>query len=341
MKTNTKVGILIVVAFFFASFSYYAYQICFTPNLQVGMGPKMLYIPTGSKYMDVANTLKDGNYLVDKLSFSFMAKLMGYQDKVKPGAYLIPENSTNLQVVRMLKNGQQSPVKLTFNNLRLKSDLIDMLDKKLEPSSEQIAAILNNPDSVSKFGFDTTTIVCMFIPNTYEMFWNVSARGLVKRMDKEYKRFWNDERLAKAKTLGLSPVQVTVLASITEAETKKADEMPRVAGVYLNRLNKGMELQADPTVVFAVGDFTIKRVRAGHKQKDSPYNTYMYHGLPPGPINLPSITAIDAALSPEKHNYLYFCAREDFSGYHNFSDDFQKHLQNARIYQKALDAAGY
>ena len=339
MNTSLKTGILITVGFFFASFSYYFYQILFTPNLLVGMGDRMLYIHSNAKYMDVADTLKDGGYLVDPLSFSFLAKLTGYQDKVKPGAYRIKANSTNLQVIRMLKNGKQDPVKLTFNNIRLKTDLITLLSKKLEIREPDLEAILNNPDSCAAYGFNPVTVVCMFIPNTYELFWNTSAHALVKRMDREYKKFWTPARLEKAKAIGLSPVQVTVLASITEAETKKADEMPRVAGVYLNRLNRNMQLQADPTVVFAVGDFSIKRVREGHKATDSPYNTYKYLGLPPGPINLPSITALDAALNPEKHDFLFFCAREDFSGYHNFSADFKQHMNNARIYQKALDAA--
>jgi UPF0755 protein len=179
----------------------------------------------------------------------------------------------------------------------------------------------------------------MFLPNTYELYWNTSADELLERLNKEYKKFWTQERINKAEALNFTPVQVSVLASIVEAETKKNDEKPRVAGVYINRLNTNMPLQADPTLVFALRNFALKRVLKVHMEVDSPYNTYRYTGLPPGPINLPSLSAIDAVLNSEKHNYLYFSAREDFSGYHNFAENFNDHLKNARLYQKALNAA--
>jgi UPF0755 protein len=177
----------------------------------------------------------------------------------------------------------------------------------------------------------------MFIPNTYHLYWNMTSEKLLKRFHHEYQSFWTSERREKANRMGLTPIQVSILASIVQAETIYDKEKPAIAGVYMNRLNKNMRLQADPTVVYAVGDFTIQRVLKGHKEVDSPYNTYKYSGLPPGPINLPSITSIDAVLNYEHHDYLYFCAKEDFSGYHRFAVSFEDHLKNARLYQKALD----
>jgi UPF0755 protein len=201
---------------------------------------------------------------------------------------------------------------------------------------------MSDPAVVAEYGFDTTTIVSMFLPNTYEFYWNTSSKELLDRMHKEYQKFWTEERKQKAKAIGFTPVQVSVLASIVEAEQGRwADERPRIAGVYINRMTSketDYKLQADPTLVFAHGDFAIRRVLTGHKQINSPYNTYKFRGLPPGPINLPSPVSIDAVLNYEKHNYLYFCAKEDFSGYHAFAQTYEEHLKNARLYQAALNS---
>jgi UPF0755 protein len=179
----------------------------------------------------------------------------------------------------------------------------------------------------------------MFIPNTYEVFWDITGDELVERMNWEYERFWTDERKEKASQIGLSPVEVTILASIVQAEVSHNDEAPVVAGLYLNRLKKNMYLQADPTLIYGIGDFTIRRVLNIHKSVDSPYNTYRYLGLPPGPINFPSVRSIDAVLDHDRHQYIYMCAREDFSGYHNFSTNLRQHNSNARKYQQALNRA--
>ncbi|SFC88359.1 UPF0755 protein [Flexibacter flexilis DSM 6793] len=340
LSRNTKIGIWLTATIFFITFSFYGYQIFFTKNWLIGKSEgKWLYIPKNSSYEAVLDSIRKDTLLNDELSFQFLTRALNYRTDVKSGAYFIKPNASNLDVLRALKSGRQTPIKLTFNNIRLKSELIQKLSDKLEMQTADLQAILNNPDSTASYGFDTTTIVAMFIPNTYEVYWDISANQLVKKMQKEYKRFWTDERLAKAKAMNFTPIQVSILASIAEAETKKADEMPIVAGVYKNRLDQNMPLQADPTVVFAVGDFTIKRVREGHKASTSPYNTYKYNGLPPGPINLPSVTALNAALNYQHHDYLFFCAREDFSGYHNFSADYNQHLKNARTYQHALDSA--
>ncbi|MHC2992910.1 aminodeoxychorismate lyase, partial [Pontibacter sp. HJ8] len=270
------------------------------------------------------------------LSLRFMAKLMDYDELVKPGRYKIENGWNNRQLIGVLRLGEQTPVKLTFTNIRLRNQLAERLATAVEPSPEELDSLLNDPVYLKTLGFDTTTIVSMFIPNTYEVYWTTTAKELVERMKTEYDRFWTAERKAKAAQLGLSQQEVSTLASIVQAETIKNDEKPRVAGVYLNRLQKGILLQADPTVVFAVRDFNIRRVLNVHLQHDSPYNTYRYAGLPPGPINVPDISSIDAVLNPEQHNYIYFCAKEDFSGYHSFAVTHAEHMANARRYQKAL-----
>jgi UPF0755 protein len=199
---------------------------------------------------------------------------------------------------------------------------------------------MKNEEACAKYGFTSETIMCMFLPDTYFIYWNSSVEDFMDRMKTEYEKFWNDKRLAQAKVINMTPIQVGVMASIVQSETNKPDEMPRVAGVYVNRIATDMPLQADPTVKFAVGDFSLKRILTKHLMTPSPYNTYINTGLPPGPIALPERVALDAVLGYEKHNYTYFCAKEDFSGYHNFAATYTEHLKNADIYQAALDARG-
>jgi UPF0755 protein len=246
---------------------------------------------------------------------------------------------SNLQLVRKLRSGQQTPVRVTFNTIRTQEDLAEKISANLEVSKEQFLELLQDSVYIRKFGFEEETIMSVFIPNTYEFWWDTSAEELFERMHKEYQIFWTDARKQKAQDLGLSQQEVSTLASIVQAESQKSDERPKIAGVYLNRLRIGMPLQADPTLVFAAGDFSIKRLTAKQMAIDSPYNTYKYAGLPPGPINLPDINSLDAVLNYEKHSYLYFCAKEDFSGYHSFAVGYDEHLSNARRYQRALNAA--
>ncbi len=338
LARQTKIGLYIFIVTLFVAMSVYLYQALFSPNVQVGGKAKMLYIRTGATYEEVMDSLRMGQYLSDVVSFAALARATGLRDKIKPGAYLIEPNAPNLAVIRMLRNGAQTPIKVTFNSLRLPQDLAGKLGDKLELDSATLLARLQDPDTCAAYGFTPQTMTAMFVPDTYEMYWTVSAPALWKKMRKAYDKFWTESRKAKAAGLKLSQAEVITLASIVEAETKKFDEMPIVAGVYLNRLAQGMPLQADPTVVYAVGDFTIKRVREGHKANNSPYNTYKVLGLPPGPINMPSQTAIDAVLMPAKHNYIFFVARRDFSGYHTFAEDYGTHLKNARLYQRALDS---
>ncbi|RAU82283.1 endolytic transglycosylase MltG [Pontibacter arcticus] len=331
-------GLIVLFLLLFVSFSYYAYQIVYTSNVDTKEKEVFVHIPTGATYEQAMDSIEASGAIVDHLSLRFMAKLMDYNKLVKPGRYELKHGWNNRQLIGVLRLGEQTPLKLTFTNIRLRSQLAEKLAADLEPTPAQIDSLLNDPQYLETLGFDTTTIVSMFVPNTYEVYWTITAPELMQRMKTEYDKFWTAERKAKAEKLGLTQKQVSTLASIVQAETIKNDEKPRVAGVYLNRLQKGMLLQADPTVVFGVGDFTIRRVLNVHLRHDSPYNTYKYKGLPPGPINVPNISSIDAVLNPESHKYIYFCAKEDFSGYHSFAVTEAEHLANARRYRNALTA---
>lgn len=342
MMKNKKIWIaaLIIFSVVLTSFTFYAWQVLFTPNLQVEKEDISFIIRPGETFKSIQNRLYEEDIVQEPVSFSFMARLMDYDEQIRPGHYVIEKNMSNLQALRMLRSGSQTPLRITFNNLRTRQDLAERLGDKLMFSRQEMDSLLSSPAVAAEYGFDTTTFISMFLPNTYEFYWTTSARDFMDRMKKEWEGFWTEERRQQAERMGMSPAEVTTLASIVKAETNKADEMPRVAGVYLNRLNRNMPLQADPTLVFALGDFSIKRILNKDKEIDSPYNTYMYRGLPPGPINMPSITAIDAVLNAEKHNYLYFVAREDFSGYHTFSTNYDEHMKNARKYQRALKERG-
>ncbi|MBD2766308.1 endolytic transglycosylase MltG [Hymenobacter sp. BT664] len=322
-------------------FSFYFYQVFFTANIETKGKPTYVVVHRGQDWQQALRTIEATGVVVDRLSLHFVAKLMKYPGHVKPGRYELKDGYTNRQLINVLKAGLQSPLKLTFTNVRLRRELADKLSDQIDARPREIDSLLSSPSYTRGLGFDTTTVLSMFIPNTYELYWNTSADNLMKRMKKEYEKFWTPARDAAREKRHLTRAEVSTLASIVEAEQQQhPDERPRIAGVYLNRLKRGMKLQADPTVVYANGDFTIKRVLNVHLQKDSPYNTYKYAGLPPGPINLPSIASIDAVLKPESNNYLYFCAKEDFSGYHAFATNEAEHTLNARRYQAALTRAG-
>jgi UPF0755 protein len=301
---------------------------------------EFLEIPNGASFADLKTILCNSGAIKDIESFEWVAKKKKYTTKIKGGRYELRDGMSNNQLVNLLRSGQQSPVNLTFNNIRKLNQLASIVSQKLMLDSVELVRLFNDESYILSLGFSKQNLSAMFIPNTYQMYWNTDAKGFVNRMNKEYKRFWNEERKNKAKKIGLSPDEVSVLASIVDEETIKNDEKPTVAGLYLNRLKKNMRLQADPTVKFALDDFTIKRVLNGDKEIDSPYNTYKYAGLPPGPIRIPSIKGIDAVLNYESHKYLYMCAREDFSGYHNFATTLSQHNRNAAKYQRELNKRG-
>jgi UPF0755 protein len=243
-------------------------------------------------------------------------------------------------LVKLMVSGKQTPMDITFKYAERKSDLIRFWTMKLEADSNEMYELMNDVSIFEDIGLDTINSVSMFIPNTYNFYWNTTAEDLLLRLKKEYILFWNEERKAKAMVLGLTPQQVSIMASIVQKETYQKAEMPVVAGVYFNRLKRGMPFQADPTILFAINDKSIRRVSGAMLKEDSPYNTYLYTGLIPGPICVPSVQAIDAVLNLKKHNYLYFCAKEDFSGFHNFASSFAQHQINARKYQRELNKRG-
>ena len=339
-KRNILVWALVIFSIMLSSFSFYFYQVVYSPNLQVGSESRYLYIPSNAGFKTVQDILYNGDYVNDLVAFSFLAKIMDYDLFVKPGKYLIEANMNNRDAIRLLRSGKQVPVNITFNNVRLMTDLPEKICSGVELEADTFMKTLEDTALMVSYGFNQDTYKCMFIPNTYQVYWTTTAPELIERMNWEYKRFWTEERLAKAEGIKMTPVQVSILASIVQAECKMPDEAPIIAGLYLNRLNKGYLLQADPTVIYASQDFTIKRVLNKHKDIDSPYNTYKYRGLPPGPINMPEITYIDAVLNYQSHKYLYMCARDDFSGYHNFSTNLQDHMVYARRYQRALNQQG-
>lgn len=320
--------------------TFYFYQVFLSANtLRDNQKSYFLKIPSNAVFSQVSTQLYDDKVINDALSFSFVAKLLGYQEAVKPGLYQVDPNMNNLDLVRMLRAGDQVPVKVTFNTIRTKEELAEKITANLEVSEEQFLALIRDSVYIRKFDFEEETILSLFLPNTYEFWWNTSAEGVFERMHQEYQKFWTEERKQQALALGLSQKEVSTLASIVQAESQKADERARIAGVYLNRLRTQMPLQADPTLVYAIGNFSLKRILNVHKEINSPYNTYKNLGLPPGPINLPDINSLNAVLTAEQHKYLYFCAKEDFSGYHSFAVTYNEHLNNARRYQKALNAA--
>lgn len=316
---------------------YYLYRQILAPNVSVTKENEFVYLPTGSTFSQVVDSLQASGMLQNVASFQWVAERMGYPEKVKPGKYQLRDGMNNRELVQLLRSGKQVPVKLIFNNIRTKSDLAGKISRQLEVDSLQLLQLLNDSAVLSPLGFNTENILCMFIPNTYEVYWNMSAEKFFKKMDTEYESFWNKTRLHKAKDEGLTPIQVSVLASIVQSETSRNSEKSTIAGVYMNRLRKNWKLEADPTLIYAMNDFSIKRVLNEYKEIDSPYNTYKYFGLPPGPICLPEISSLEAVLNFSSHDYMYFCAREDLSGYHSFASDLKTHMLNARRYQTELN----
>jgi UPF0755 protein len=335
-RLNKWILLVFIVALSFSGFRVYQlYHFIFDANIDV---PGSVKIPVGASYEQVLDSLKKHQRIINYKAFDWVAKRKKYAESIKPGKYLLDKGLNTNEILNMLRSGNQAPVLVTFNNLRFIEELAGDISKYIQPDSITLLQKFKDPAVHEKFGFNENTFHCMFIPNTYEFYWTATADQFLERMNMEYKRFWNENRTAKAKELGLTPEEVMTVASIVQEETNKRDEKPIVAGLYLNRIKRGMPLQADPTVKFALGNFRIKRVLNSHLAIDSPYNTYKYAGLPPGPINFPEISSIDAVLNASKTSFIYMCAREDFSGYHNFAKTLSAHLENARKYKAALDS---
>lgn len=299
---------------------------------------KYFYIKTGEKYDGVVNSLKNAKVINSTFFFKIIAKRVKYDQNVKPGRYEINNGSNILDLIRMLKGGRQSPVKLVINKIRTKEDLAGKIGNAFEADSAEVMNFIMNKDSLAPYHLDTNTVMTMVIPNTYLVTWNGNFKKVFKRLLSEHDQFWTKERSAKAATLGLSPDKVYTLASIIEEETNKKEDKGLIASVYLNRIRKGMKLEADPTVKYAMRNFGLKRILHGHLAYQSPYNTYLNTGLPPGPICTASMNTIDAVLNAPPTNYIFFVAKPDFGGYSNFAESYAEHLFFAKAYQKALDS---
>lgn len=312
----------------------------FGPNTKSFGDNKFFYIHTGSTYSAVLKGLEEQGIVRNRSSFDFVARELGYPNRVKAGKYKITPGMSNFDIVKLLRSGKQTPVTLTINKLRTKKDFIHKICANLEADSLTLLALLNDQVYLRQFNVDTNTVMCAVMPNTYQFYWNTSAEAAFKKLEEGRDEFWTASRKEAARHLGLTINQVTILASIVEEESNKNDEKPLISSVYLNRFRKGMRLQADPTVKFALQDFGLRRIREGHLQFDSPYNTYRYDGLPPGPICTPSVKTLEAVLNTPETDYIYFCAKWDFSGYHAFAANYAEHLKNARAYQAALNARG-
>lgn len=325
-------SILLVLA---AIGGYQVYRIFLKNN--VTDHQEYLYIHTGWTFQDVVDELREKDIVKNIQSFKIAAEQMEYPGRVKAGKYKLESGMNNRTLINKLGGGFQEPVRIRFHNLRLKEDLAGLIGQQIEADSAAIMALFADTTAIVKLGFTPENFFSLFLPDTYEFYWNTSAAQFLDRMHKEYQRYWNEDRLQKSEAINMTPQEVSILASIVRGEALHESEMPTIAGLYLNRLRRGIKLQADPTVIYANQDFSIRRVLYKHLTFDSPYNTYLYAGLPPGPILLPSKAAIDAVLNYEEHNYLYMCAKEDFSGYHSFAVTLAEHNANARRFQRALN----
>jgi UPF0755 protein len=313
------------------------YRNFFGLNIVAHNNNQIIFIPTGSSYEQVMDTLESRLIIKNRNVFRWLAVKKHYSQLIKPGRYVINKELSYNSLINRLRSGRQSPVKITFSNVRTLNQLAGKIGNQMETDSARIIGFLSDDSNYKEDGFNKENIISLFIPNTYEFYWNTNARELYLRMLKEYLLFWNDKRMSKAKAKGLDPKEVSILASIIDDEVAKSDEKPRIAGVYLNRLRRGIPLQACPTIKFALNDFTITRVLDKYLEVDSPYNTYKHSGFPPGPIGCATIEGIDAVLNAEQHDFIFFVAKADFSGYHNFSRTLSEHNHYAALYQKELN----
>lgn len=337
MRIKKLIPVFSILLILLSLILYTGYGLFIAPGVTPVSGRAVVYIPDGASYeqaMDSVNTILS---VKNQRIFQWISKKKNYPASVKPGRYVFDRPLSYNALINILRGGKQAPVKITFSRIRTLNELAGKIGGQIEADSSGIIDFLSDQENYAGDGFKKEDVISVFIPNTYEFYWNTSARKFYNRMLKEYRKFWNDERTAKSELIGLTPVEVSILASIVDEEVSKGDEKPRIAGVYLNRLRRGIPLQADPTIKFAVNDFTLSRILYKHLEIDSPYNTYKHSGLPPGPIGCPSVEGIDAVLNAEKHDFLYFAAKPDFSGYHNFSRTLSEHNRYAVQYRRELN----
>ncbi|HEY6503385.1 MAG TPA: endolytic transglycosylase MltG [Chitinophagaceae bacterium] len=326
--------ILSAVALILLSAGFFAWKL-FGPAVSVNK-ESYFYIRTGSSYDDVQQELVKNDFINGTAWFNMTTRLAGYK-KIKPGRYKLTDGMSIADLVRLLKNGRQTPVTFVITKIRTKEDLADKIGAAFECDSLEMIRFLTNPDSLNMYGLDSNTVMAAAMPLTYEIWWNTSPGKIFRQFHTAYKVFWTPERKQKAEKFQLTPTEVSTLASIIDEETNAASDRPGIASVYLNRIRKGMPLQADPTLKFALKNFGLKRILNEHKEVQSPYNTYMYKGLPPGPVCTPQTETIDAVLDAPETNYYYFVANSDFSGTHIFTTNYEDHMKYARLYQQELN----
>jgi UPF0755 protein len=336
MKRSLFVGILAICIFVVAGAGVWGYCLFCTPGF---MNKKTVYVYIGRSkdFGDLCRQLIDSANISRMSDFRMLAGILKYPENMKTGRYAVHPDMSHWDLLNRLRRGQQTATRVTFNNIRFVDDLAERLGEQLMLNKEDILQYLDNPDYCRSLGFTAETVGALFIPDTYEVYWNISAENFLQRMKREYDAFWTGERRKKAAAIPLTPIETAILASIVEEETAATDEYPIVAGLYLNRLKRGIPLQADPTVRFAVGDFSLHRILFRHLEVESPYNTYKYTGLPPGLLRIPSVKGLDGVLNYTKHHYIYMCAKEDFSGRHNFAATLAEHNRNAGLYRAELN----
>lgn len=334
------ISIVLIILIVGGGGGYWAYKNIYQSNVNLGdKKSKIIYIPTGSNFDDVVRILGENEILKNRSSFEWLAERKKYKDNIKPGKYRVLANMSNNALVNLLRGGIQEPVSINFNGLHTVEQLITRVGRRIEADSTELLGAVNDNGYLSKYGFNKDNIQALFIPNTYEFYWNTSVDEFFERMAKEYKSFWTEERKNKAKKMNFSQSEVSILASIVQGEQCCDDEEKKtIAGLYINRLQDNMPLQSDPTVIYAIGDFSIQRVSLEQTRVQSPYNTYVNKGLPPGPISFVQQSSIDAVLNYEKNDYIYMCAKEDLSGKHYFAKTYEQHEIYAKKYRAALNA---
>jgi UPF0755 protein len=331
-KLFISVLVIVVLAGAFAGWQF------FTDNTAFNQKSKYLYIRTGhATWPEVLQTFRDSNLINSPAAFNILATRLEVPEKLKAGRYEIKKGMSLMDITRLLRNGTQAPVRLSITKLRTREQLAGFLGRKMEIDSADVISWMTNSDTLQPYGFDSNTVMAMIYPNSYTYFWNASIHTIFDKFYNEYKKVWTDTRRDQARKQGLTPAMAYTLASIVEEETNNLEEKDTIASVYLNRLRKGMRLQADPTIKFAMKDFTLKRIYLKYLAVESPYNTYMNKGLPPGPICTPSLQTLDAVLQSPQTNYLYFVAKSDFSGRHVYTETYEQHLKVAKEFQQALD----
>jgi len=338
LKSKFK-AVLLVLAIIAGIALYIFYRLFYYHNVYIEEKSKLIYIHTGWDFSHVEQMLVDKHIITHTNGFEIVAGVKGYKEHVVPGRYRVVNGMSNTQLVNLLASGRQEPETMNLYNIRTKYDLVGILANKIEADSNDVVKYFNDSKYLKKLGFNTDNIIAMFIPGSYPLQWTDSPDKVINHMHDVYEAFWTSERRKEAADINLSPMQVTILASIVQAEQSMyGDEKKIIAGLYINRLHMDMPLQSDPTLIFARGDFSIMRVREGDKKVQSPYNTYIHTGLPPGPINMPDASSIDAVLHYDKNDYIYMCAEADFSGRHHFCKTLKEQNEYAEKYRKALNA---